>query len=165
MYGEGTATAEIVFLGEAPGEDEDRHGRPFVGRSGRTLDRLLAAAGIDRRASYVTNTVLCRPAANRTPRVAEVNACAEHLDRQLAVVQPRVVVTLGAVPLARMLGPGHSVERDHGRPFRSGALLVVPTFHPAALTRRAGRFQAAIEDLVVARRMSRLGSSERPASG
>jgi uracil-DNA glycosylase len=161
VYGEGPADAKIAILGEAPGEDEDRQGRPFLGRSGRTLDRLLAAAKIDRPDSYVTNTVLCRPESNRKPRVAEVMACAQHLEQQLKIVRPRVLVTLGAVALARMLGPGHSVERDHGRPFRVGDVIVVPTFHPAALPRRAGRLEAVVEDLRVARRLAGLGTPAR----
>lgn len=169
VFGEGRGTSGLLLLGEAPGLDEDREGRPFVGPAGRTLDVLLAEAGLSRDQAYVTNTVLCHPVdpdsgKDRKPRRGEVGACAPYLDVQIAVVQPRVIVTLGATPLRRLLGPERQVERDHGRVFRHGAALVVPTFHPSALRWRAGRRAAAVRDLQLARSLL-AEQPRRPGSG
>lgn len=159
VFGEGRGTSQLLLLGEAPGQEEDRRGRPFVGRAGRILDGLLAEAGIDRAASFVTNTVLCRALVvhasgareDRRPTDVEVGACAPHLDAQLYAVRPAVIVTLGATALHRLLGPGREVERDHGRVFALQSALVVPSFHPAALHWRAGRREAALVDLRLAK--------------
>jgi len=147
--------ARVLLVGEAPGREEDAGGQPFVGRSGQLLDRLLAEVGGDRAALAVVNTVKCRPPANRTPRRAESVTCRPWLDRQVDVVDPAVVVTLGTSALAWALGPGHRlrdvrgpapVDGPAGRP-------LVATYHPAAALRfgPAGEPMAALRaDLALA---------------
>ena len=151
VFGEGHGTSRLLLLGEAPGQDEDREGRPFVGSAGRILDKLLAEAGIVRDEAYVTNTVLCHPPEDRDPTADELFVCGPYLDVQIAVVQPRVIITLGLIPLRRLLGQERRVERDHGKVCRYGEARVVPTFHPSALRWRVGRREAALQDLVFAR--------------
>jgi DNA polymerase len=151
VFGEGDGTSGLLLLGEAPGQDEDREGRPFIGPAGRILDALLAEARLSRELAYVTNTVLCHPPEDRDPTPLETGACSPYLAAQLDVIQPRVIVTLGLTPLRRLLGKNRQVERDHGQVFRYGTALVVPTFHPAALRWRTGRRETAVRDLTVAR--------------
>lgn len=152
VFGEGNPTARLMIVGEAPGEDEDRAGRPFVGVAGQTLDGLLREAGIERAEAWVTNTVLCRPVTdgpvrNRPPRQGEVETCAPFLDAQLGFVRPAVIVALGAIAARRLLGPDVRLEDFRGDPVDLGRTLVVPTFHPSALRWGAGRREAVVADL------------------
>lgn len=137
------AAADLLILGEAPGHEEGEAGSPFVGRSGRVLDRALAAAGIDRERAFVTNVVLHRPTntlgGDRPPTQGEIRACAAWLDVQLHVVRPRVVLTLGQVATGRLLGLSTVLEDVRGRAHRCSDRWVVPTYHPSALNRAAGR--------------------------
>ena len=136
------AAARLLLVGEAPGREEDLGGRPFVGRSGRLLDELLADAGLDRAAAAVVNTVKCRPPDNRPPRRREAATCRPWLEQQLALVDPVVVVTLGGSALAWALGPGRRLSSERGRVHHLRGLAgdprpyaVVPTYHPAAALR------------------------------
>lgn len=136
VFGMGNPEAGLMFVGEGPGEQEDRQGLPFVGRSGQLLDRLLfEELGIDRGACYIANVVKCRPPANRDPEPDEIAACRPWLERQLELVAPRVVVTLGNFATKLLLDTAEGITRLRGRtfPFRSGVL--VPTYHPAAALR------------------------------
>jgi DNA polymerase len=151
VFGEGLGTSGLLLLGEAPGVDEDRVGRPFVGWAGRVLDGLLLEVGLSRAESFIMNTVLCHPPGNRDPVPSEVDACAVYFDAQLTVTDPRVIVTLGLIPLRRLLGSRSQVERDHGGIFAFRGRAVVPTFHPSSLHWRAGRRDAALQDLRTAR--------------
>jgi DNA polymerase len=141
VFGEGPSAAQLVLLGEAPGEDEDAQGRPFVGTAGQALDRLLASVGLDRGRVYVANAVMCRPpdpvppAVNRPPRSAEVAACAPYLDLQLAVVRPAVIIAFGEVATRRLLGPIERLGDVRGRDHTVGDWTVVPTWHPRAWNR------------------------------
>jgi uracil-DNA glycosylase len=127
--------ARVLLVGEAPGADEDAAGLPFVGRSGRLLDQLLAEAGLARTDLAVCNVVKCRPPANRAPRPAEVATCRPWLDRQVQLVDPAVVVTLGATALRWALGRAAKLSEAHGRPHPFGERLLVATYHPAAALR------------------------------
>jgi len=134
--------ARVLLVGEAPGREEDEGGLPFVGRSGRLLDALLADAGLDRGSLAVLNTVKCRPPANRTPRRGEAATCRGWLDRQVVLADPAVVVTLGGSALAWAVGPGRRLGAERGRVHDvvlPGAgdrtYAVVPTYHPAAALR------------------------------
>jgi DNA polymerase len=152
VYGDGDPGASLLLLGEAPGEDEDKAGCPFQGAAGRVLNLLLREASIERASVWLTNTVLCRPtvgdpARNRAPLQPEVTACVPHLDAQLAVIRPSVIVTLGVIPARRMLGDRVQLEADHGRPLAAGEAIVIPTFHPASLHWRTGRRASAVDDL------------------
>ncbi len=129
--GEGPATADYMFIGEGPGFHEDRQGRPFVGAAGKFLEELLASIGLTREQVYITNVVKCRPPGNRDPLPEELSACAPYLDRQIELIQPRVIVTLGRFSMYRYF-PGTSISKIHGQPKRVGKFLVVPMFHPAA---------------------------------
>jgi uracil-DNA glycosylase family 4 len=124
-----------MFVGEGPGFEEDRQGRPFVGASGRFLTEMLQRAGIDRRAVYITNVVKCRPPNNRDPQPAELEACAEYLARQVALVNPRIIVTLGRYSMRRWFPEG-SITRLHGQLRNIGrGRVAMAMFHPAAALR------------------------------
>jgi DNA polymerase len=172
VFGEGPPTARLVLLGEAPGEDEDASGRPFVGPTGRALDRLLAEVGLPRSSVYVTNTVMCRPpdpvppAANRKPRAGEVEACAPYLELQLAVVRPTVLVAFGEVATCRVLGPIEKLGDVRGRDHPVGDLRIIPTWHPRAWNRVKdwdGRAETRA-DIILAMSLARLTPDPRPSA-
>lgn len=129
--GEGPADAKIMFIGEAPGFHEDRQGRPFVGAAGQFLEELLALAGLRRDDVFIANVVKHRPPNNRDPEPDEIQACAIYLERQIAAINPPVIVTLGRFSMARWF-PGERITRIHGQPKRVGGRLIVPMMHPAA---------------------------------
>lgn len=129
--GEGSATADIMCIGEGPGFYEDRQGRPFVGASGKFLDQLLASVGLDRSKVFITNVVKHRPPNNRDPQADEIAACAKYLDAQIEAIAPKVIVTLGRHSMQRYF-PGESISRIHGQPRRKDGVIVVPMYHPAA---------------------------------
>ncbi|MBC8159724.1 MAG: uracil-DNA glycosylase [Roseiflexaceae bacterium] len=129
--GEGPDTAKIMFIGEAPGFNEDRQGRPFVGAAGQFLEELLALAGLRRQDVFITNVVKHRPPNNRDPEPDEIAACALFLERQIAAINPPVIVTLGRFSMARWF-PNERITRIHGQPKRVGSRLIVPMMHPAA---------------------------------
>jgi DNA polymerase len=129
--GEGPEDAQIVFIGEAPGFHEDQQGRPFVGAAGRFLEDLLSSIGLSREQVYITNIIKCRPPANRDPLPEEIAACNPYLDRQLAALRPRLVVTLGRFSMGRFF-PQARISKIHGQPRRVGSLICYPLYHPAA---------------------------------
>ncbi len=129
--GEGNPHGRIMLIGEGPGWHEDQQGRPFVGAAGKFLNELLALAGLQREDVFITNVVKCRPPGNRDPLPDEIAACAPYLDRQIAAINPDVIVTLGRFSMARWF-PGERISRIHGQPKREGGRLVVPMYHPAA---------------------------------
>lgn len=129
--GEGAENASLFFIGEAPGWHEDQQGRPFVGPAGQFLDQLLASIGLRREEVYVANVVKCRPPQNREPLPAEIEACHRWLDRQIELVQPRMIVTLGRYSLARYF-PEESIGKIHGKPRKLEGIIHYPMYHPAA---------------------------------
>jgi len=136
VFGMGDAHAPLMFIGEGPGEQEDRQGLPFVGRSGQLLDRLLLEElGITRDRVYIANVVKCRPPGNRDPKPDEIDACRPYLQQQLDLIRPPVVVTLGRYAAQWLLGTTEGITRLRGRayPFAHGVLI--PTLHPAAALR------------------------------
>ena len=139
VFGSGNPAAALMVVGMAPGADEDATGLPFRGDAGRTLDTLLADAGLRRQDAYVTNVVKCRPPGNRPLSQREVAACAPYLDLQLTLVRPRVVLAVGASAAARLTGSTTPLERIHGDPQSVGRYTVVPTFHPSSFNRALGR--------------------------
>lgn len=144
VFGEGAPGADLLVVGEGPGRDEDVQGRPFVGRSGQLLNRLLAEeVGLDRAEVYITNVVKCRPPGNRDPEPAEIEACHPYLEGQVALIRPKVVLTLGNFATKLLLPTKQGINQTRGRayPFGSGATLV-PTFHPAAALRGGGAMVA-----------------------
>jgi len=141
--GEGPERADIMFIGEAPGYHEDRQGRPFVGAAGNYLTELLASIGLSRADVYITNVVKCRPPDNRDPQPDEIEACQSFLDRQIALIQPKVVVTLGRFSM-RLAFVGVTISRIHGTPKRVGDVVYFPMFHPAAALHQP-RYRSLIE--------------------
>ncbi len=129
--GDGPYNAEIMFIGEAPGYHEDQQGKPFVGAAGRYLNELLEKNGLRREDVYITNIVKCRPPRNRDPLPDEIAACQGYLDRQIELLNPRVIVTLGRFAMQHFF-PGASISRIHGQPRRLGDRIFFPIFHPAA---------------------------------
>ena len=129
--GEGSPDADIMFIGEAPGYQEDRQGRPFVGPAGHFLDELLASIGLSREQVYITNLVKSRPPQNRDPRPDEISACSKYLDRQTELIDPDLIVTLGRFSLARFF-PGETISRAHGKLRQKDGRYVYPVMHPAA---------------------------------
>ena len=129
--GEGPENADIMFIGEGPGFHEDRQGRPFVGAAGKFLEELLAKIDLSRDDVYITNVVKCRPPGNRDPQSEEIEACRPYLDRQIELIHPRLIVTLGRFSMQRYF-PGASISRIHGQAKRIGNVLYYPMFHPAA---------------------------------
>ena len=129
--GEGPADARVMLIGEAPGWNEDQQGRPFVGAAGKFLEELLGIAGLTRGDVFITNVVKSRPPGNRDPLPDEIAACAPFLERQIATIDPDVIVTLGRFSMARWF-PGERISRIHGQPKRLGHRLIVPMYHPAA---------------------------------
>jgi DNA polymerase len=136
VFGSGDHDADLMLVGEAPGFHEDRHGLPFVGQAGQLLDRLLAAIGLERGDVYVANVLKCRPPGNRDPAPEEIAACEPHLFRQIELVQPRVVATLGNFATKLLSGREHGITRVHGHvqevTLGTSRVLLYPLYHPAA---------------------------------
>jgi DNA polymerase len=154
VFGVGDPDADLMFIGEGPGEQEDLKGEPFVGKSGQLLDRLLyEEIGITRAQCFIANVVMCRPPGNRDPLPAEIAACRHHLEAKLDVIDPKVVVTLGNFSTKLLLETSEGITKVRGRsyPFRNG--VVIPTYHPAAVLRGGGEPMAHMRaDLVRAKR-------------
>jgi uracil-DNA glycosylase len=154
--GVGDERAEWLFVGEAPGAEEDARGEPFVGQAGRLLDNMLAAIGLARgRGVYIANVLKCRPPNNRTPAPLEVAACRPYLDRQIELLQPRLIVALGRSAANTLLGNDASIASLRGRAHRLDGRLLVVTYHPAYLLRSLPDKARAWEDLLFARRLLR----------
>lgn len=140
VFGEGDPGAGLMFIGEGPGRDEDLQGRPFVGKAGELLDRMIGAIGLSRQQVYIANVVKCRPPDNRTPHPEEAAACLGYLRRQIELIQPKVIVTLGATPLRELLGAKEGITKVRGQWKRLEAggrsIPVMPTFHPAYVLRQ-----------------------------
>lgn len=153
VFGVGDPAADLMFVGEAPGQQEDLQGEPFVGRSGQLLDRMvLEEMGLTRDRFYIANTVKCRPPGNRDPQPVEISACNGWLEAQVDLIDPKVVVTLGNFAAKLLLNTTDGITKLRGRayPYRRGVL--VPTFHPAAVLRGAGDLAAQMRaDLVRAK--------------
>ena len=163
VFGVGAESGPWMFIGEGPGADEDEQGEPFVGQAGKLLDAMLAAAGLGRtRDSYIANVVKCRPPGNRTPTLDEANACAAYLDRQIDLVNPKIIVALGKTAATRLLGSDASLASLRGRAHTYRGRPLVVTYHPAYLLRTLPDKAKAWEDLLFARRTLKaaLGSPE-----
>jgi DNA polymerase len=150
--GVGDRSARWMFVGEGPGAEEDRRGEPFVGQAGKLLDNMLAAIGLERGKNvYIANAVKCRPPYNRTPEATEIAACLPFLDRQIALIQPRLLIALGRPAAQALLGREISIAAARGKRFERGGLPVLVTYHPAYLLRNPLDNSKAWEDLCFAR--------------
>ena len=144
--GEGPVNTEIMFIGEAPGFNEDQQGRPFVGPAGKLLAELLAELNLSRDDVWIGNVVKCRPPQNRDPRPEEIAACAGYLERQIELLQPKVIATLGRYSMEKFF-PGAKITRVHGQARREGSRVLIPLFHPAYVLRNMNALPDAKRDI------------------
>lgn len=152
VFGQGAVHAEVMLVGEGPGANEDEQGLPFVGKSGQLLDHYLEAVDLSRDKNvYIANIVKCRPPQNRDPLPEESAACMPWLRQQFQLIRPKIVVCLGRVAAQRMLDPGFSISRDHGKFFDKQGTLFMATYHPAALLRNPDNKPAVFGDFVALR--------------
>ena len=144
--GVGPSNAEIMFIGEAPGFHEDQQGLPFVGAAGNFLDELLESIGLKREEVFIANVIKCRPPGNRDPLPEEIEACKPYLDRQIELIQPQLVVTLGRFSMARAF-PKARISRIHGQPRKIGGVIYYPMYHPAAALHQPSLRRTVEEDM------------------
>lgn len=160
VVGVGDLSPDWLFIGEGPGAEEDTQGEPFVGQAGKLLDNMLAALAIDRgNKVYIANAVKCRPPGNRTPEAAEITTCQPYLQRQIALLKPKIIVLLGKVAASSLLHEDKTLASMRGHRFEYAGIPVVVTYHPAYLLRNLPDKAKAWEDLVFARRLLRLQAS------
>ena len=149
VFGVGSEKAKVLFIGEGPGENEDLQGEPFVGRGGQLLDQFLAAVDLDRHTNiYIANTVKCRPPKNRDPKPEEQQACSQWLENQIALLKPKIIVCLGRISAMRYIKENFRVTKEHGLFFEKDGVLMMGTFHPAALLRNPHNKPEAFEDFL-----------------
>lgn len=152
VFGVGNEKAEVMFIGEGPGEQEDLQGEPFVGRSGQLLDKYLAAIDLDRHSNiYIANIVKCRPPHNRDPKEEEQAACIGWLKAQTRFIHPKIIVCLGRIAAQKLISPDFRVTREHGRFIEKNGCLMMGTFHPSALLRNPAQKPDAFEDFLALR--------------
>ena len=147
VFGVGNESAEVMFIGEGPGEQEDRRGEPFVGPAGKLLDDMLAMIGLDRSRIYIANIVKCRPPRNRDPQPNEQAACEGWLQRQIDLLQPKLIVCLGRIAAMALIDPSFRITREHGLWFERGGRRIMATYHPSALLRDPSKRPEAFMDL------------------
>lgn len=147
VFGEGNRNAEVMFIGEGPGEQEDLSGRPFVGRGGKLLDDMLAMIDLDRSKVFIGNMVKCRPPKNRDPLPAEQEACIGYLRNQVALIRPKIIICLGRIAAMKLIKDDFKITRDHGQWFEKAGVQMSALFHPAALLRDPRRRPETFEDL------------------
>lgn len=147
VFGEGAADARLLFVGEGPGAEEDRSGRPFVGQAGRLLDAMITAVGLERRQVFIANVVKCRPPRNRDPKPEEMAECSVFLHRQIDLIQPEVIVALGRVAARHLTGSDRSMGALRGRWGQFCGIPLMSTYHPAYLLRSPLEKRKAWEDL------------------
>ena len=162
--GEGPESAQVVFIGEGPGFREDQQGRPFVGPAGQFLEELLRSIGMERKDVYITNMVKCRPPDNRDPFPGEIEACKKWLDRQLELINPKVVVTLGRHSLTKFF-PKESISRARGRARKINGITYFPMYHPAAALHQQSLRQTIQDDFKALPGLIALSDSNVPTPG
>jgi uracil-DNA glycosylase family 4 len=153
VFGVGNPNADLMFIGEGPGDDEDVQGEPFVGAAGKLLDKIIQAIDMTREEVYIANVVKCHPPENRDPEPDEVEPCIPFLERQIESVGPRVICTLGLVAAQAVLSTDKSLRMLRGQTFHVGDAILVPTFHPAYLLRNPGKKRETWEDMKLIRRL------------
>lgn len=154
VFGVGNPAADWLIIGEAPGAEEDRRGEPFVGRAGKLLDEMLRAIGQSRDSVFIANILKCRPPNNRDPKPAESAACREYLERQIELVQPRIILAVGKIAAQNLLGSDEPVGRMRGRAHELAGIPLVVTYHPAYLLRSPSQKQKSWSDLCLAARLA-----------
>jgi uracil-DNA glycosylase len=147
VFGEGSEHAELLFIGEAPGEEEDRQGRPFVGRAGKLLDQMIERIGVRRTDVFICNVLKCRPPNNRDPEASEAECCKPYLFAQIDLIRPRVICTLGKHAYNTLLGVDEKITRVRGRLTEYKGVTLLPTYHPSFLLRNQSAIRDAYEDM------------------
>lgn len=152
VVGVGNPDAEVMFIGEGPGENEDLQGEPFVGRAGKLLDKMLAAVDLDRNSNiYIANIVKCRPPKNRDPKPEEQEQCIEWLRDQVRLIRPKIIVCLGRIAAAKIIKPDIKITKEHGMWIKKNGVLMMPMLHPAALLRDPRKKPEAFNDFLILR--------------
>ena len=159
VFGVGKRDADILFVGEGPGEQEDLQGQPFVGPAGKLLDDMLSIVDLDRNENcYIANIVKCRPPKNRDPMETEQEACIGYLRNQVSLIRPKIIVCLGRIAAKKLIDDGFRITRQHGQWFRRGDFWMMATYHPNALLRDVSKRPEAFDDLMALRgKMRELG--------
>lgn len=147
VFGTGNREADILFVGEAPGEQEDLSGTPFVGRAGQLLDKYLYAVDIAREDVYIANILKCRPPKNRDPLPAEEEACIDYLREQVRLIKPKIIVCLGRIAAMKLIKPDFKISKEHGIWFEKGNFIMTAVYHPAALLRDPRRKEEMLADM------------------
>lgn len=156
VFGEGNPYSKIVFLGEGPGEKEDELCRPFVGRSGQLLTKILEIANLKREDIFITNVVKCRPPKNRNPEETEIKTCTKILlFKQLEIINPKIICTLGAVPTKIFLGKDIKITQARGKLFKINNFNIIPTYHPAYILRNNSKSEEFTNDIILIEKLSR----------
>ena len=148
VFGVGNKRADILFVGEGPGEQEDIQGEPFVGPAGKLLDDMLSIIDLNRQNCYIANIVKCRPPQNRDPQDIEQDACIAFLRNQVALIRPKIIVCLGRIAAKRLINQDYRITREHGRWICSNGVWMTAIYHPSALLRDAGKRPDTFEDLL-----------------
>ncbi len=148
VFERGSRSAKLMFVGEAPGGQEDETGIPFVGAAGQLLDKYLRAAGIDREEVYICNILKCRPPQNRDPLPEEQDACMDYLRAQVRLVKPKIIVCLGRISAMRLIDPAFRITRDHGVFHKKGNFLITAVYHPSALLRDPSKKEDMLRDML-----------------
>ena len=148
VFGDGTPNAEIMFVGEGPGQQEDLTGTPFVGPAGQLLDRMLEIIDLDRTKYYIANIVKCRPPRNRDPLAGEQDACIDYLREQVKLVRPKIIVCLGRIAAMRLISPDYRITREHGQWVQRSGFWMTAIYHPSALLRDESKRPETFDDLI-----------------
>ena len=148
VFGVGSETAEVMLIGEGPGEQEDLQGIPFVGPAGKLLDDMLSIVDLDRTKVYIANIVKCRPPHNRDPQEDEQDACVDFLRRQVALIQPKIIVCLGRIAAKRIIDPDYRITREHGNWICRNGVWITAIYHPSALLRDKEKRPETFEDML-----------------
>ncbi len=165
VFGDGNRKADIMFVGEGPGEQEDLQGIPFVGPAGKLLDDMLSIIDLDRTSCYIANVVKCRPPRNRDPEAEEQDACFHFLREQIELVHPKIIVCLGRIAAMRLIRPDFRITREHGMWFQGGEVWLTAIYHPSALLRDPSKRPETFDDLLEIRdRLAVLREMEEKAS-
>ena len=160
VFGVGNPNADLMFVGEAPGEQEDLSGIPFVGRAGQLLDKFLFAVDIDRKDVYIANILKCRPPKNRDPLPEEEEACIGYLREQVRLIRPKIIVCLGRISAMKLIKPDFKITKEHGQWFEKGNFLMTAVYHPAALLRDPRKKEDMLEDMKKIRQKLDEGKAE-----
>ncbi len=148
VFGVGTQRADVIFVGEGPGEQEDLKGEPFVGPAGHLLDDMLSIIDLNRENTYIANIVKCRPPRNRDPLETEQDACIGYLRNQVALIQPKIIVCLGRIAAKRLIDPQYRISREHGTWVQKNGVWMTAIYHPSALLRDVTKRPETFEDLL-----------------